>query len=162
MEMLKDKKLWIFTFSTLIFCVISFLTRYILVAHCNNFNFKIFTIEYIKNYGAAFSLFHTHTSMLINVSMIILFLALFYIYKNISKFTKTDVFFSSMLCAGIICNLLERLMDGYVTDYFRLNFVMFPIFNISDVFICIGAFILVCNILFNDDPAEATENQNND
>lgn len=147
----KNTKLLSFSFLTLIFAVISFFFRNILIANYNNSNFKLFTVDYIKNYGAAFSLFHTHTSFLIVISVIILLFALYYIYKYINEFSKSDVFFSALLCAGIICNLSERLLDGFVTDYIRLNFVIFPIFNVSDMFISIGAFILICNILFSND-----------
>lgn len=149
---LKNKKIWFFLIATSLFSLVSFLMRNMLIANYNNWDFKLISIDYIKNYGAAFSLFHTHTSFLIVVSILILLLVLFYIFKNISKFSKTEVLFSSLLTSGILCNLAERLIDGYVTDYIRLNFVAFPIFNISDVFINIGAFILICNILFNNEP----------
>ena len=55
------------------------------------------------------------------------------------------------MLAGVFCNLFERIIDGFVTDYIRLNFVTFPIFNLSDVFINIGAFLVICNILFNNE-----------
>lgn len=147
----KNTKILSFSLLTLIFAIVSFVLRNVLITNYNNFNFKLFTVDYIKNYGAAFSLFHTHTSFLIVISVSILLFALYYIYKYIYDFSKSDVFFSALLCAGIICNLSERLLDGFVTDYIRLNFVIFPIFNVSDMFISIGAFILICNILFNNE-----------
>ena len=140
-----------FTLTTLAFSILSFLARNFLINNCNNYDFKIFSIDYIKNYGAAFSLFHTHTSLLICVSSVILLLVLFYIYRYISEFSKSDIFFSALLCSGIVCNLFERIIDGFVTDYIRLNIIVFPIFNISDLFICIGAFVLICNILFSNE-----------
>lgn len=151
MNVYKCKKTLIFTLLTLVFCAFSLFMRDLLVSGFNNLDAGIFKIDYIKNYGAAFSLFHTHTSFLITVSICILFAALYYILTNIKSFTKSDIFFCALLCAGIICNLSERLLDGFVTDYIRLNFIVFPIFNISDVFISIGAFALICNILFNNE-----------
>ena len=59
-----------------------------------------------------------------------------------------------MLSSGIICNLIERIVDGFVTDYIRLTFIAFPIFNLSDVYISIGAFVLICNILFNNEQSK--------
>lgn len=150
----KKTKILTFSLLTLIFAIISFVLRNLLITNYNNYDFKLFTVDYIKNYGAAFSLFHTHTSFLIIISLIILLFALYYIYKYISEFSKSDVIFSALLCAGIICNLSERLLDGFVTDYIRLNFVIFPIFNISDMFISIGAFVLICNILFSNEPTK--------
>ncbi len=147
----KHKSLILFLVITVIFCITSFLVRDILIQHLNNHNFGLFSVDYIKNYGAAFSLLHTHTSLLIVVSSIILVYILWYIINNVAKFSSSDLFFSSLLCSGIVCNLLERLLDGYVTDYIRINFVSFPIFNMSDLFISIGAFMLICNILFNNE-----------
>lgn len=151
MPMNKYKNMLCFFILTALFCAFSLFIRDIVISGYNNFECFLFKIDYIKNYGAAFSLFHTHTAFLVVVSVLILMAAFYYIFSNICKFTLRDIFFSSVLCAGIICNLSERIVDGFVTDYIRLNFVIFPIFNISDIFICIGAFVLICNILFNDE-----------
>ncbi len=151
MQPTNNKRIIIFAILTTLFSLLSFLLRDLLIKNFNNFDFKVFSIDYIKNYGAAFSLFHTHTSFLITLSVIILLFVIIYIFQNISKFTRFEIFFSSLLTAGIMCNLIERIFDGFVTDYIRINFIAFPIFNISDVFINIGAFILICNILFNNE-----------
>ena len=129
----------------------SFVIRNTIVTNFNNYDFKIFTVDYIKNYGAAFSILHTHTSILIIISIVILLLTLYCIASNLNKFSKLEFAFSSVLTAGILCNLSERICDGFVTDYIRLNFVTFPIFNVSDIFICVGAFVLICNILFDNE-----------
>ena len=147
----KVKLLGIFVLTTLFFCCISIFLRDLLIHHFDNIDFKVFTIDYIKNYGAAFSLFHTKTNLLIVISFAIFIIMLFYIVNNIFNFSRQDFFFSAMLTSGILCNLSERIIDGFVTDYIRLNMVSFPIFNISDLFICIGAFALICNILFNNE-----------
>lgn len=148
----KNKKAVYFLILTMIFSLFSFFIRDYLIFNYNNANFGLFKVDYIKNYGAAFSLLHTHTSLLIVISAFILLFAIIYILKNIAYLTKTDLFFSSLLCSGITCNLIERLIDGFVTDYIRLNLIAFPIFNMSDLFISIGAFVLICNILFNNEP----------
>ena len=147
----KIKKLSCFVFTTLLFCSISIIIKNVAILFFNNKNLGLFTIDYIKNYGAAFSLFNNHTMILAIISFVILFLLLIHIVKNVLSFKKSDYFFYSLLLAGIISNLSERLLDGYVTDYIRLNWFAFPIFNISDLFICIGSFILICNILFNNE-----------
>lgn len=151
MHRINNRKILYFILFTLFFSAVSCASRDVLISHFNNFNFKLFSIDYIKNYGAAFSLFHTHTSFLVIISTIILLVSIFYIVHNINNFTKSDLFFSSLLCSGIICNLSERIIDGFVTDFIRLNFVAFPIFNVSDMFISIGAFVLICNILFSNE-----------
>ena len=146
-----DKKTYYFLLIVLLLSFFSFLIKNILVNNFNNTDFWLFKVDFVKNYGAAFSLLHTHTSLLIIISLIILIAALIHVFKNIKTFSYSDLFFSSMLCAGIICNLIERIFDGYVTDYIRITFVAFPIFNVSDIYISIGAFVLICNILFNNE-----------
>lgn len=147
----ENKKISCFIIIAFILSLFSFFVRTVLVNNFNNTDMILFKVDFIKNYGAAFSLFHTHTSFLIYVSVLILVATLYYIFRSIKDFSNFDLFFSAMLCAGIICNLIERIVDGYVTDYIRLTFVAFPIFNTSDIYISIGAFILICNILFNNE-----------
>ncbi len=147
----ENKKISCFIIIAFILSLFSFFVRTVLVNNFNNTDMILFKVDFIKNYGAAFSLFHTHTSFLIYVSVLILVVTLYYIFRSIKDFSNFDLFFSAMLCAGIICNLIERIVDGYVTDYIRLTFVAFPIFNTSDIYISIGAFILICNILFNNE-----------
>ena len=58
-----------------------------------------------------------------------------------------SIFFSSILAAGIAGNLHERIVFGFVRDFFELKFVDFPVFNISDIFINIGVIALIILIL---------------
>ena len=58
-----------------------------------------------------------------------------------------SIFFVSLLTAGIAGNLHERIVFGYVRDFFELTFVNFPVFNISDIFINIGVIALIILIL---------------
>ena len=151
MQNIVNKKFIYFVVLTFILSTVSLVIRNFMIFNFDNLDLKLIQIEHIKNYGAAFSMLQSHTMFLIIISVIILFLTLYYIVKNLNRFTKTDFFFCSLLTSGIICNLAERINDGCVTDYIKLNFVAFPIFNISDVFICIGAFVLICNILFSNE-----------
>ena len=57
------------------------------------------------------------------------------------------VFWIALLVAGIFCNLGERILLGYVRDFFKLNFVNFPVFNISDIFINVSVFAIVFIII---------------
>ena len=58
-----------------------------------------------------------------------------------------EIFLISLLCAGIAGNLHERIVLGYVRDFFELKFINFPVFNISDIFITIAVIALVIIIL---------------
>ena len=72
-----------------------------------------------------------------------------YSLKNAEKFSVFAGFWAAMLVAGIGCNLYERIAFGYVRDFFKLNFIDFPVFNISDIFINIGVFAIIVIIIKN-------------
>ena len=144
-------KIFIFLILILILGAVSYAVRDFLILGFDGANFGLISIEYVKNTGAAFSLFQQHTTFLIVISVVILVAILSFILGIINKIKYPDLILYAFMLAGVFCNLFERIIDGFVTDYIRLNFVTFPIFNLSDVFINIGAFLVICNILFNNE-----------
>lgn len=108
-----------------------------------------FDIIYVKNTGAAFSIMQDSTNLLIFLSILSLFIMFYLVIKNFEIIKAKDIFFLSFLTAGILGNLYERLFFGYVRDFFCLNFINFPIFNISDIFINIGVFGIIILILLS-------------
>lgn len=144
-----------FTAISILLSNFSFFVRNYLLTNFENKNFGFFCIEFVKNTGAAFSLFQTHTNLLILISIPILIAVLIYVIKNIKNIDLSMLLLLSFFSAGISCNLIERIFDGYVTDYIRLTFVSFPIFNLSDMFINVAAFFIICNILFKNEKRES-------
>lgn len=116
------------------------------------FSNSLFNIIYVKNTGAAFSLMQNSTKFLIILSLIALGAIFYYIIKNSETIYIKEILFLSLLTAGILGNLSERLVFGYVRDFFDLNFINFPVFNISDIFINIGVFGIIILILLAKKP----------
>ncbi len=102
---------------------------------------------YVQNTGAAFSILENSKIFLIGFSIFAIAGILFYGIKNIHRYSAFTLYWVSMLVAGISCNLYERIEFGYVRDFFKLNFVNFPVFNISDIFINVGVFAIVVIII---------------
>lgn len=107
----------------------------------------IFSLNYVKNTGAAFSILQNSRELLIILSMIALVLLAIHVIQNLKSISMKTCFFIALLSAGIAGNLHERIVFGYVRDYIQLNFVNFPVFNISDILINIGVLVLVVLIL---------------
>ena len=107
----------------------------------------IFTLNYIENTGAAFNILKNSRELLIILSMIALVLLALYVIQNLKNLSYKACFFISLLSSGIAGNLHERIIYGYVRDYFQLSFVKFPVFNISDIYINIGVIALIILIL---------------
>lgn len=118
-----------------------------MLTHGYRLSTPVFSLNYIKNTGAAFSILQDSRELLIILSVIALFLLAMHVIKNLKSISLKTIFFISLLSAGIAGNLHERIIYGFVRDYFQLNFVNFPVFNISDIFINIGVIALIIMIL---------------
>lgn len=109
----------------------------------------IIDLIFVQNTGAAFSILENFQFFLIVFAIVAIFLVVSYVIRNVEKFSVFACFWAAMLVAGIGCNLYERISLGYVRDFFKLNFIDFPVFNISDVFINISVLALIVIIIKN-------------
>ena len=103
-----------------------------------NKSFLIF--NYTTNTGAAFSLFHNQNLFLIITSILIL-VFIIYLYK---KYKKLQIYFSLMI-AGTIGNLIDRVFFGYVRDF--IDLAIWPIFNIADSLSVIGVLLIAYSFI---------------
>lgn len=99
----------------------------------------LFKLTYVQNTGAAFGSFQNGNTALIFVSLIIL-LALIKYREEIFILGKMAAFGWIFIVGGAIGNLYDRIFLGYVVDF--LNFVVWPVFNVADSFITVGALML--------------------
>ena len=107
----------------------------------------VLELVYEKNTGAAFSILQDARVFLISFSIAALLFIIFYTLRHIDKVSAICLFWTALLVSGIFCNMYERLTLGFVRDYFKLNFINFPVFNISDIFINVSVFAIVIIII---------------
>ncbi len=103
---------------------------------------NIFHITVIENSGAAFGILQGKTQLLIYIGILFI-LFFFFMIKKESR--KTLLFFTAcgLILGGAISNLYDRIFLGFVVDYIDLR--IWPVFNISDSCITIGAGLLFIN-----------------
>ena len=105
---------------------------------------NVFYITYVKNTGAAWSLFDDSQFFVMLISGIIIFAIIVYIIKN-GPYSFAEKLAYSLIVGGAIGNFINRLFLGYVIDF--IGIIIFgyeyPIFNLADVFIVFGVLILV-------------------
>lgn len=106
-----------------------------------------FYLTYIKNPGAAFGLLANFQILFIIIAILILSLYIFYI-KKILKYKMIYRLGITMVVAGAIGNMIDRVRINYVIDFFDLK--VWPIFNVADIFICIGSVIVIYYILMGE------------
>ena len=112
----------------------------------HNYSNAVFSLTYLKNTGAAFSLLENAQEFLIIISIVATTLLFTYVHKN-NGIHLISTSFIGLLCAGIMANCHERIAYGFVRDYIHLNFMNFPVFNLADIFITVGVIALIV-ILF--------------
>ena len=113
----------------------------------NNF----FSITKVFNRGASFSMFIGYRLLFILIGIITI--VVLFKYLNNFKINNRNIFAFSLLIGGIIGNLIDRVIYGYVIDFLDFNIFGYdaPIFNIADTCICIGAFLLFYAIMKRED-----------
>ena len=111
----------------------------------------IFSITYVQNRGAAFSLFTGRGKMIMVITFIALCIAVWYMEKH--KNSHWTLLLSlELIIAGGVGNLIDRAVRGYVTDMFDMHF--FPVFNVADIAICVGCGLLILYMFVFDKPDE--------
>ena len=103
-----------------------------------------FNITHVRNYGAGFSILQNARLFLSLVSIIAIVVLVYLLVTTKKKNTLTSMSYL-MVISGALGNLLDRLRQGYVVDF--LDFTIFgwdyPVFNVADIFITIGCFLLI-------------------
>ena len=110
---------------------------------------NVFELEYLENQGAAFSSFLGKQTFLLIITSIILAFAIFEFVRipATKRFAWLHLSFA-FLIAGAIGNMIDRIKQGYVVDFFYFVPVDFPRFNVADIFITICVPILVILLFF--------------
>jgi signal peptidase II len=137
-------------------------TRIALYAHIQIIP-RFFRLTHTENSGAAFSLFadspaHWKTELLIAFSLAAMVIVTVLLWKQPRALTTTGIALSLIL-GGAAGNLWDRLASGRVVDFllFYIRQYQWPVFNLADSSIVIGASLLVIEILFRKSPEGTQE-----
>src|ERR1700731_4477551 len=119
-----------------------------------------FRLTHTENTGAAFSLFadspsHWKAGLLIGFSVIAMVIVSVLLWRQASVLTITGIALSLIL-GGAVGNLWDRVASGRVVDFllFYVKQYQWPVFNLADSAIGVGAGLLVIEILFYKSPTE--------
>ena len=101
-------------------------------------------ITNVHNTGAAFSILEGNKLLFIAIGIIAVVLIALY-YKNIEDKIEYDVVVFSLLIGGIIGNMIDRIIHGYVIDYLSFNIFgyNFPVFNLADILITLSVVFII-------------------
>lgn len=98
-------------------------------------------ITHCTNTGAAFSIFQGSPRWIAVLSGGLMLIAAMYLIRNLRLHPRAAAALSLLLGGGL-GNLYDRIVYGGVTDYIRLLFVSFPVFNLADICITLSVAVL--------------------
>lgn len=105
----------------------------------------VLRLLHVENTGAAFSMGEGKGFFFVAIAVAFFILALLAVWKE-----ELSVPFALALGAvagGGIGNMIDRLVQGSVTDFFATQFMDFPVFNVADIFVTLGVIcVLICLI----------------
>ena len=116
-------------------------------------------LTYVRNTGAAFSLFSQHTWMLTVLSGVVSVVLIIAIVKDVLP-DGLGRFSLALLLGGAVGNFIDRLLLGFVTDMFATTFMNFAVFNVADIGVTVGGVVLCVWVLrsfFREKKEEETE-----
>lgn len=105
---------------------------------------SFFRITYVRNEGAAWSLFSGNQIFLLLVTVIAVVLIYQLFLKN-AKLSKIEQMIYGSLLGGIFGNFIDRLLRGFVIDFldFNIGSYNYPIFNFADIMIVISVLFMI-------------------
>ena len=105
----------------------------------------IFHLTLIHNRGAAFGILKNQIPLFIFTSVLAVILIYLNLKKDKSKKFSIPSLSLCLILGGALGNLVDRIFLGYVVDF--LDFRVWPVFNLADSAITIGAILLGYSIL---------------
>lgn len=106
-----------------------------------------FHFTYVENHGGIFGLFQGKIGVFTVVSLLLLGYIVFTEYKNFKNYTKWTKIGVSIIAAGAIGNMIDRIFRGFVVDMIDFNGLWHFVFNVADMYVHIGIYIIVIDYL---------------
>ena len=115
---------------------------------------NVFHLTYVENTGAGFGAFSGYTWFLIALTLLVIIAVVAFV---VTKRPKNRVFITALtfMMGGAVGNVVDRIRLGYVIDFFDFCLIDFPVFNVADCFITVGAVIFAVYVIFLSDKKES-------
>lgn len=145
--------MWLFGIVALVILAADQLTKWLVAVHLQPGESlavvsHLLQLTYVQNHGGAFGILAYQSDKFAWLGLALalaLVAATFYLGDDNRVLTLSLAF----LTGGILGNLVDRLRTGYVVDFLDVH--IWPVFNVADCFICIGAALLIYALLFSAD-----------
>lgn len=134
--------------TAVLFLIIDQITKYIVISNMQLYDTipfinGIMDFTYIHNTGGAWGILNKHTWILVVFTLLAMAICVFVLIKY-ARSNKILFFALCLIISGGTGNMIDRIFrGGKVIDFLEVTFIDFPIFNIADCAVCIGAGLLL-------------------
>ena len=122
-------------------------------------NLLLVRLTMVHNEGAAFGMGQGHPEIFALIAFIILAVIVGWLLIG-KHHGKLETVSLALIAAGAVGNVVDRLVQGYVVDFFEFTFIDFPVFNVADICITCGVVLFIICVMFfmdwDDDDKAAT------
>ncbi|MDE7132309.1 MAG: signal peptidase II [Lachnospiraceae bacterium] len=129
-------------------------TKYLAVIHLKdkpayNIINGVLELNYLENKGAAFGMLQNQKAFFIFVAVVTLGVIGYVLFKvpDRKKYGILHLLLS-LIAAGAIGNMIDRIRFDYVVDFIYFVLINFPIFNVADIYVTVSTVVLVFLLLF--------------
>lgn len=110
----------------------------------------VLSLVNIHNSGAAFGILQNARWLFVLIAVVFVAAVVVALTKNVIK-GELGRWSAILVMAGAVGNCIDRVMNGYVVDMFRLDFMNFAVFNIADIFITVCGILFCVYVIFGKD-----------
>lgn len=111
---------------------------------------NVLYLLYIENRGAAFGSFQGAQTFFYIITVVVL-CGIVYVVHRIPQgdgHFRPLLFVCELIFSGAIGNFIDRVRQQYVVDFIYFSPIDFPVFNVADIYVTVGCFLMVVLFLF--------------
>ena len=106
-----------------------------------------FHLTYIENHGGIFGVFQVKINYFTIISIVLIAYVVITEIKNFKKYKFPIKLGISIITAGALGNMIDRIFRGFVIDMIDFRGIWGFIFNIADTYIHIGLYIILFTLI---------------
>ncbi|WP_269208514.1 signal peptidase II [Leptotrichia wadei] len=108
---------------------------------------KFFHLTYVENHGGVFGLLQGKINLFTIASAILIIYVIAVEYKNFKNYSKWTKIGVAVIAAGAMGNMIDRILRGYVIDMIDFRGIWAFVFNVADMYVHIGIYIIIIDYL---------------
>ncbi len=109
----------------------------------------VLELDYLENRGAAFGMLQNQKFFLVAVGIVFLTIICFFLFRlpEEKKYFAIHIL-ASMIIAGGLGNMIDRIRLDYVVDFISFVLIDYPIFNVADIYVVVATIAVFILLLF--------------